>query len=212
MDPRQLLLYLVTDSTGMEEDVFLGKVEQALAAGVTLLQLREKEREGGSLFHLAKKAGDLARRYNVPLLIDDRVDIAMAVDAAGVHVGQADLPVREARRLLGPGKIVGATAKTVEQALKAREEGADYLGVGAIYPTTTKVKTIHTSPETLRDICRTAGIPAIAIGGLNKDNLEILRGTGVAGIAVVSAVMKREDAASAVRELREAVERIVGKA
>jgi len=204
MDKKHLLLYLVTDSGGMEENAFLRRVEEALAAGVTLLQLREKEREGRELYLLAQKVNALARRCNVPLLIDDRVDIAMAVDAAGVHVGQSDIPVHAARSLLGPDKIVGATAKTVEQALKAQEEGADYLGVGAIYPTSTKVKTIPTSPKTLTQICRRVDIPAIAIGGLNQHNLEVLRGTGIHGVAVVSAIMKRTDAAAAVAELKAA--------
>ena len=125
-------LYLVTDSTGLTEQEFLSRTEQALQGGVTLLQIREKERSTREYIHLASQVHELAKRYNVPLLVDDRVDVALAVDAEGVHVGQTDMPVDIARRLLGPDKIVGATAKTVPQALEAWQQGADYLGVGAI--------------------------------------------------------------------------------
>jgi thiamine-phosphate pyrophosphorylase len=165
------------------------------------LQLREKERDGRDFYRLAGKVNDLARKYGVPLLIDDRVDIAMAVGAAGVHVGQSDIPVHAARSLLGPAAIVGATAKTVEQALEAEAQGADYLGVGAIYPTTTKVKTILTSVETLAAIVAAVQIPVVAIGGLHAGNLGVLRGSGASGIAVVSAIMKREDTRVAVEEI-----------
>jgi thiamine-phosphate pyrophosphorylase len=208
MKKTDLTLYLVTDSGELTEEIFLYKIETALSAGVTLLQLREKERDGRDLFELAYKVNQIAKKYNVPLLIDDRADIAMAVGAAGVHVGQRDLPVREARKLLGTDKIVGATAQTVEQALEAQAQGADYVGVGAIYPTTTKVKTIITSVDTLREICRAARIPAVAIGGLNSGNLDILKGAGMAGIAVVSALMKADDTAGAVKELLRSVREV----
>lgn len=205
MNSVDLTLYLVTNSDGFSEADFLGRIEAALQAGVTLLQLREKEREGRDFFELACKVNRIAKQYAVPLLIDDRLDIAIAADAAGVHLGQRDLPIREARKLAGPHKIIGATAKTVEQALDAQAQGADYVGVGAIYPTTTKVKTILTSVDTLKDICRAIQIPAVAIGGLNSQNLDILRGAGMAGIAVVTAIMQAEDTGGAVRELRQAV-------
>ena len=204
MKPLDLTLYLITDSSDLEEDIFLKKVEDALRAGVTLLQLREKERSGRGLYELAHKVNLIAKHYNVPLIIDDRVDVAMAVNAGGVHVGQCDLPVSAARKLIGPDKIVGATAKTVEQAKEATEQGADYLGVGAIYPTTTKVKTVLTPVATLADICRAVPIPAVAIGGLNSANLEVLRGAGMAGIAVVSAIMKANDVSATVTGLRQA--------
>lgn len=200
-----LTLYLVTDSTGMEEKVFLNKVDAACRGGVTLLQLREKERGGGEYLRLARQVKEITDRYRIPLLIDDRVDVALAADAAGVHVGREDLPVAEARRLLGPDKIVGATAKTVEQARQARAEGADYLGVGAIYPTTTKVKTILTKVETLSEIVREVGLPVTAIGGLNADNCDVLKGSGFSGIAVVSAIMKSPDPEAAARALREKI-------
>lgn len=196
-------LYLVTDSSGLEEKEFLKKVEQALAGGVTLLQLREKEKSAREYMALARQIKELADRFGVPLLIDDRVDVAAAVGAAGVHVGQSDIPVADARKILGPDRIVGATAKTVEQAVEAWEQGADYLGVGAIYPTTTKVKTVLTSVETLREICRAVPIPVNAIGGLNAGNMGILKGAGAAGICVVSAIMKSEDPKTTALALKE---------
>ncbi|MCR4992919.1 MAG: thiamine phosphate synthase, partial [Lachnospiraceae bacterium] len=145
-------LYFITDSTKYEKDEFLRRVEAALKGGVTLVQLREKERSTREYLELANEVHKLTLKYNVPLIIDDRLDVAMAADTEGVHLGQSDLPVNIARRLFGPDKIIGATAKTVEQALEAYEQGADYLGVGAIYPTTTKVKTILTSTEMLDKI------------------------------------------------------------
>ena len=195
-------LYFITDSSGFSEEEFLRRVEAALQGGVTFLQLREKEKSTREYLALAEKVHELTKRYNVPLIIDDRLDIAMAVDAEGVHLGQSDMPVHIARRLFGPDKIIGATAKTVPQALEAWQQGADYLGVGAIYPTTTKVKTILTSPETLHEICKAAAIPVNAIGGLHKDNIDILAGIPIAGICVVSAIMKAEDPKEAAADLR----------
>ncbi|MBE7041515.1 MAG: thiamine phosphate synthase [Ruminococcaceae bacterium] len=186
-------LYFITDSTGFSEDEFLLRVEQALAGGATLLQLREKEKTTREYIKLAEKVHVIAKKYHVPLIIDDRVDVALAMGAEGVHVGQSDMPVWLARKLMGKDKIVGATAKTVEQAKEAYEQGADYLGVGAIYPTTTKVKTVLTSTDTLNNICHSVPIPANAIGGLNKDNIDILKGIPIAGICVVSAIMKAEN-------------------
>lgn len=196
-------LYFITDSTDYDEEEFLSRVEKALQGGVTLLQLREKEKSTREYIELAKKVHEIAKRYNVPLIIDDRVDVALAVDAEGVHVGASDMPVATARRLMGNDKIVGATAKTVPWAREAFEQGADYLGVGAIYPTTTKVKTVLTSVDTLRDICNAVPIPANAIGGLNKENIDILAGIPIAGICVVSAVMKADDSKQAATELKE---------
>lgn len=195
-------LYFITDSTGFAEEEFLRRTESALRGGVTLLQLREKEKTTREYLTLAEKVHELTVKYNVPLIIDDRVDIAMAVGAEGVHLGQSDMPVSAARKLLGPDKIIGATAKTVPQAKEAWQQGADYLGVGAIYPTTTKVKTVLTAPETLKDICNTVPIPVNAIGGLNADNIGILSGIPVSGICVVSAIMKAQDPAQAAIALR----------
>ena len=195
-------LYFITDSTNYTEKEFLYRVEQALQGGATLLQLREKDKSTREYLALAQKVHEITKRYNVPLIIDDRVDIALAIDAEGVHVGARDLPVAIARKLLGEGKIVGATAKTVPWAKEAFEQGADYLGVGAIYPTTTKVKTVLTSPDTLREICNAVPIPTNAIGGLNKDNIDILAGIPIAGICVVSAIMKAENPKQAAMELK----------
>ena len=148
----------------------------------------------------------LTKKYHIPLIIDDRLDVALAVEADGVHLGQSDMPVSIARSILGEDKIIGATAKTVEQAVEAWKEGADYLGVGAIYPTTTKVKTILTSTKMLADICKAVPIPVNAIGGLNADNLDVLKGIPIAGICVVSAIMKADDPAQAAKILREKIE------
>ena len=186
-------LYFITDSTNYTEEEFLRRVEQALKGGATLLQLREKEKSTREYIELAEKVHEIAKRYNVPLIIDDRVDVALAIDAEGVHVGANDMPVATARRLMGDDKIVGATAKTVPWAKDAYSQGADYLGVGAIYPTTTKVVTVLTSTETLDAITKAVPIPVNAIGGLNKDNLDILKGIGISGICVVSAIMKSDD-------------------
>lgn len=196
-------LYLVTDSSYHTEETFLRTVEEALKGGVTLVQLREKERSARDYLRLARRVKEVTDRYQVPLLIDDRVDVAAAADAAGVHVGQSDIPAAEARKILGPDKIVGATAKTVEQAVEAYQQGADYLGVGAIYPTTTKVKTVLTKVSTLEEICRAVPIPVNAIGGLNAGNMDILAGTHIAGICVVSAIMKAEAPGKAAAELKE---------
>lgn len=201
MKELNLQLYLITDRTGYSDEEFLWKVEQALQGGVTFLQLREKEASTREYLALAEKVHCLTKRYGVPLLIDDRVDVAMAIDAEGVHLGQSDLPVSLARKMLGPDKIIGATAKTVEQAKAAFEMGADYLGVGAIYPTTTKVKTVRTSVETLGEICKAVPIPVNAIGGLNQDNIDVLQGIPIHGICVVSAIMKADDPKQAAEAL-----------
>ena len=195
-------LYFITDSMGFSENEFLYRVEEALRGGVTIIQLREKEKSTKEYILLAEKVHALALKYNVPLIIDDRVDVAMAIDAEGVHVGQSDMPVNIARKILGEEKIIGVTAKTVEQALEAYKSGADYLGVGAIYPTTTKVKTVRTSVNTLKDIANTVPIPVNAIGGLNINNLSVLKNTGISGICVVSAIMKSNSPKSEAEKIK----------
>ena len=195
-------MYFITDSSNYSEEEFLYRVKQTLMGGVTLLQLREKDKTTREYIDLANKVHALTKKYNVPLIIDDRVDVALAIDAEGVHVGQSDMPVSIARELMGNDKIVGATTKTVEQAVEAYAQGADYLGVGAIFPTTTKVKTVITSTETLSNICSAVPIPVNAIGGLNKDNIDILKGIPIAGICVVSAIMKADDPKQATAELK----------
>ncbi len=197
-------MYFITDSTNYSEKEFLYRVEEACKGGVTLLQLREKDKTTREYLSIAEKVHQITLKYNIPLIIDDRVDIALAVNAEGVHVGQLDMPVTIARKLMGENKIVGATAKTVPQALEACEQGVDYLGVGAIYPTTTKVKTVLTSVDTLKDIVKAVPIKVNAIGGLNKDNIHILKDSGINGICAVSAIMKADNPCNAAKELREA--------
>lgn len=201
-------LYFITDSTNYSEAEFLFRVEEALKGGATLLQLREKEKTTREYIELAKKVHSITKRYNVPLIIDDRVDVALVIEAEGVHVGQSDMPVYLARKLMGKDKIVGATTKTVPQAVEAYKQGADYLGVGAIFPTTTKVKTILTSTDTLKDICKSVPIPVNAIGGLNKGNVDILKGIPIAGICVVSAIMKAENVKYETEMLLEKIRRM----
>ena len=195
-------LYFITDSTGFSEEEFLRRTEEALKGGASFLQLREKDKTTREYISLAEKVHTLTKKYNVPLIIDDRVDVALAMGAEGVHLGQSDMPINTARKILGDDFIIGATTKTVPQALEAYQQGADYLGVGAIYPTTTKVKTVITSTETLGNICSAVPIPVNAIGGLNKDNIDILKGIPIAGICVVSAIMKADDPKQATTELK----------
>lgn len=209
LDKSKLRLYLVTDSTDKDEREFLSALEAAIQGGVSFVQIREKTKTTREYMDLVTKALAITRKHGVPLIVDDRVDIALATDADGVHLGQDDMPVAIARRILGSGKIIGATTKTVDQALLAYKEGADYLGVGAIYPTTTKVKTILTSVETLNDICSAVPIPVNAIGGLNKDNLHVLKGSPIAGICVVSAIMKADDHRQAASELLSTVNNVL---
>lgn len=197
-------MYFITDSTGFAESEFLYRVEEACKGGITLIQLREKDRTTREYLALAEKVHKITKQYDIPLIIDDRVDVALAADAEGVHVGQSDMPVSIARRLMGNDKIVGATAKTVPQALEAYKQGADYLGVGAIYPTTTKVKTVLTSVDTLKEIVKAVPIKVNAIGGLNKDNIHVLKESGINGICAVSAIMKADVPCTAAKELKEA--------
>lgn len=195
-------LYFITDSTPYGREEFLYRVEEALKGGVTLMQLREKNRTTKEYIELAEAVHEISKRYNVPLIIDDRVDVMLAVDAEGVHVGAEDMPLATARKLIGPDKILGATAKRVDVAKAAYEAGADYLGVGAIYPTTTKVKTVLTSTDTLDAICKAVPIPVNAIGGLNPSNMDVLKGIGIAGVCAVSAIMKADSPKVAAQEMK----------
>ena len=203
LSPSDLRLYAITDRRALPAGVTLAQaVEAALVGGVTCLQLREKEASAGEILTLARTLLPLCRARRVPLLINDRVDIALAAGADGVHLGQDDLPLPEARPLLGPDRILGATAHTVDEALRAQAEGADYLGVGAMFPTGTKTDTVPTSADTLKAICAAVSIPVVAIGGVNAENLPTLAGTGIAGAAVVSAIFSQGDLTVAARTLR----------
>ena len=207
---KTLALYLVTARYDWKEEDFLKKIEEACRSGVTLVQLREKECSTREYYELAQKVKTITDTYQIPLIIDDRVDICLAVDVSGVHIGADELPVEVVRKLIGKDKILGVTAKTVERALEAEQHGADYLGVGAIYPTTTKVITHPTSIETLRKIATTVSIPIVAIGGIKEDNMEPLKGTGIAGVAIVSEIMKAENIQEKCQSLRRKVAKILG--
>ena len=193
MNREALRLYLVTNRYQDSLESFLKKVETACRSGVTIVQLREKNLTTNQYYQLAKQVKEITDAYQVPLIIDDRLDVCLAVDAAGLHIGDDELPVSVARQVLGPEKILGVTAKTVKRALEAEEGGADYLGTGAIFPTTTKENAPITLISTLKTICQKVAIPVVAIGGLTSENLDQLIGTGIAGVAVVRDLMQAED-------------------
>ena len=193
MNRESLKLYLVTNRYQDSLESFLEKVETACRSGVTIIQLREKNLTTNQYYQLAKQVKEITDAYQVPLIIDDRLDVCLAVDAAGLHIGDDELPVSVARKVLGPEKILGVTAKTVKRALEAETSGADYLGTGAIFPTTTKENAPITLISTLKTICQTVAIPVVAIGGLTSENIDQLSGTGIAGVAVVRDLMQAED-------------------
>ena len=193
MNREALRLYLVTNRYQDSLENFLEKVETACRSGVTIIQLREKNLTTNQYYQLAKQVKEITDAYQVPLIIDDRLDICLAVDAAGLHIGDDELPVSVARKVLGPEKILGVTAKTVKRALEAETSGADYLGTGAIFPTTTKENAPITLISTLKTICQTVAIPVVAIGGLTSENIDQLIGTGIAGVAVVRDLIQAED-------------------
>ena len=193
MNREALRLYLVTNRYQDSLENFLEKVETACRSGVTIIQLREKNLTTNQYYQVAKQVKEITDAYQVPLIIDDRLDICLAVDAAGLHIGDDELPVSVARQVLGPEKILGVTAKTVKRALEAETSGADYLGTGAIFPTTTKENAPITLISTLKTICQTVAIPVVAIGGLTSENIDQLIGTGIAGVAVVRDLMQAED-------------------
>lgn len=193
MKKFDLRLYLITDGNGLGDTGFLNTVEKALQGGVTMLQLREKHMMSGDFYRRAVEIKKLTDKYGVPLIINDRIDIAMAVGAAGVHLGQEDLPIDIARKILGPDAIIGCTAKTEEQGLMASAQGADYIGSGAIYASGTKEEAKVTPVSVINNIQKTSRLPVVAIGGLTKDNLGILRGSSVSGISLSGGIMKASD-------------------
>jgi len=193
MNREAFRLYLVTNRYQDSLESFLEKVETACRSGVTIIQLREKNLTTNQYYQLAKQVKEITDAYQVPLIIDDRLDICLAVDAAGLHIGDDELPVSVARQVLGPDKILGVTAKTVKRALEAETSGADYLGTGAIFPTTTKENAPITLISTLKTICQRVAIPVVAIGGLTSENIDQLVATGIAGVAVVRDLMQAED-------------------
>lgn len=198
-----LQLYAVTDSRWLKDGSLAEAVEKALAGGVTCVQLREKHLPFDEFLRTAKELKALCQSYHVPFIVDDNLDIALACDADGLHIGQNDMPAAKARKLLGPDKILGVSAQAVEQAIAACRDGADYLGVGAVFPTGTKTDAVEVPLDTLKAITAAVDIPVVAIGGINADNIAELSGTGIAGAAVVSAIFAQDDIKKAAANLRQ---------
>ena len=199
----------MTDRHWLNGRTLYSQVEEALKGGATFIQLREKELDEEHFLEEAKEIKELCRRYQVPFVINDNVEIALAVDADGVHVGQSDMEAGDVRAKLGPDKMIGVSAQTVEQAVMAEQNGADYLGVGAVFPTGSKADALEVSHDTLKAICKAVKIPVIAIGGISKENILELSGSGVCGIAVISAIFAKDDIEEAARELRGLTEKMV---
>lgn len=206
---EKILLYGITDRTWLNGERLYNRVEEALKGGVSFLQLREKGIPKEEILSEAVELKGLCRKYDVPLIINDDVELAVKSDADGVHVGQKDMDVREARKLLGPDKILGVSARTVEQAVSAEKLGADYLGCGDVFGTATKKDAGRLELNVLKDICNAVSIPVVAIGGIKSDNIIKLKGSGISGIAVISAVFGKNDAQSAAAELRKLAENII---
>ena len=206
---EDLLLYAVTDRSWLNGETLYAQVEKALKGGVTFVQLREKALDEQAFLEEAKEIQKLCAQYHVPFVINDNVEIAAQIGADGVHVGQSDMEAGDVREKLGPDRIIGVSAQTVEQAVRAQERGADYLGVGAVFPTGSKADAVEVSHETVRAITEAVDIPVIAIGGITKDNVSELSGTGICGIAVISAIFAQTDIEGAARVLKERTEAAV---
>lgn len=203
LDRKSMLLYAVTDRNWLNGRTLEHDVEECLKGGATFIQLREKHMDDEALLKEAFAIKDLCTKYNVPFVLDDNVDVAIKCGADGIHVGQSDMEAGDVRAMIGPDKILGVSAQTVEQAVLAEKRGADYLGVGAVFSTTTKLDACGVSKETLREICNAVSIPVVAIGGISHDNILKLKGTGVDGVAVISALFAQKDIKKATEELRE---------
>ena len=210
-DRKDLVLYAVTDRSWLKGQTLLQQVEDAIKGGATFIQLREKELGSEAFREEAKVIRQLCRKYSLPLVINDNVDIAEAVGADGVHVGQSDMEAGDVRKRLGPDKIIGVSARTVEQALLAQERGADYLGVGAVFHTGSKADAREIDHDTLKEICEAVDIPVIAIGGITRDNVIELKGTGICGVAVISAIFAQQDVEAAARDMRTQVEEMLSE-
>ena len=208
-DKKDLLLYAVTDRSWLNGATLYSQVEAALKGGATFIQLREKNLDEAHFLEEAKAIKKLCREYGVPFVINDNVELTLEVDADGVHVGQSDMEAGDVRVKLGPDKIIGVSAQTVEQALLAEAHGADYLGVGAVFPTGSKEDAVEVEPETVKAICEAVKIPVIAIGGISKNNVLELSGNGLCGIAVISAIFAQEDIESATKELKALTKQMV---
>ena len=208
-DKKNLLLYAVTDRYWLEGRTLYEVVKESLDGGATFIQLREKTLDEETFLQEAKELQKLCKEYKVPFVINDNVDIAVEMDADGVHVGQSDMEAGDVRAKLGPDKIVGVSAGTVEEAILAEKRGADYLGVGAVFPTGSKDDAIEVPHDTLKAICEAVSIPVIAIGGITQENVSELAGSGICGIAVISAIYGQKDIKKATENLKEATKKMV---
>lgn len=210
-DRKSLLMYAITDRRWLNGKTLEQAVEEALQGGATFIQLREKDLDGARLEEEARSIQKLCQKYHVPFILDDNVALAKKINADGVHVGQSDMDAGQVREILGADKIIGVSAGTVEEALKAEKEGADYLGTGAVFPTGSKNDADPVSYETLKAITHAVSIPVIAIGGITAENVIELKGTGIAGVAVISAIFAQKDIPSATAYLKSQVEKAVGE-
>lgn len=208
-DKRDLLLYAVTDRHWLEGRRLADVVKESLDGGVTMVQLREKGLDEGKFLEEARELQSICRQRHIPFIVNDNVEIAKAMDSDGIHVGQSDMEASNVRERLGPDKILGVSAQTVDQALLAEKQGADYLGVGAMFPTGSKDDADDVSYETLREICRAVSIPVVAIGGISRDNVEKLAGSGICGVAVISAIYAAKDIKAAAKDLKAATEEML---
>lgn len=196
-----LSLYLVTDKRNKTDEEFLEIIEEAIKGGTTVVQIREKEGETLDFYNLALKVKEITSKYNVPLIVNDRIDVALAIKSEGVHIGQTDMPADVARSLIGDEMILGVSASTVKEARKAEKDGADYIGTGAVFPTATKDDAPSITKDDLKEVTSSINIPTVAIGGITLENASELAGTGIAGISVVSAIMNSEDPKTASENL-----------
>jgi thiamine-phosphate pyrophosphorylase len=203
------LLYAVTDRKDTDQQTFYNQIEQSLEGGITMLQLREKNLDEETFVEEAIKVRDLCHKYNVPLIINDNINVALMSNADGVHVGQDDLPANEIRKITSDDFIIGVTAKTIEQAKKAEKDGANYIGVGAVFPSPTKTNAIRITNEQLNEICLSVSIPAVAIGGINETNISTLNGCKMSGVAVVSAIFSADNIKSATQRLKNTVSKMI---
>lgn len=206
---KELMLYAVTDRHWLGEETLYDQVKKALDGGATFVQLREKKLDREDFLAEALEIQKLCKKYGVPFVINDEVSIAKDIDADGVHVGQSDMEAMDVRKVLGPDKILGVSAQTVEQAIIAEKHGADYLGVGAVFATGSKDDADDVSNETLKAICEAVSIPVIAIGGITKDNVSELAGSGICGVAVISAIFGQNDIKKATEDLKASVEKML---
>lgn len=207
---EDLLVYAVTDRSWLHGENLYSQVEKAIKGGATFIQLREKELDEEQLLNEAMEIKELCKRYHVPFVINDNVELALKVEADGVHVGQSDMEAGNVRDKLGEDKIIGVSTQTVEQALLAEKQGADYLGVGAVFPTGTKLDAVEVGYDRLQEICNAVHIPVVAIGGITRENIIQLKGSGVSGVAVVSAIFASKDIEAATKELCNKTKEMIG--